>query len=454
MIRDRTGFLDELEKVNPWWTGNEIPELKMKLIERSVFSQVMGEMKSKRGIMITGPRRSGKTVLLKQIIDKLLKQGISRKNIIFYSLDDPSLSSYSDNVLKDLLDYFLEEISQGGKKYIFLDEAHLYNGWYRWIKSYYDKYEDLKFILSGSSSLTLQKEANKYLRGRTIAFEVLPFSFKEFLKMSGEEFDFNTLGDLFGEEPFEIRRVIKKLKPWFDSFLEVGGFPEWFEIRDKNRWYRRLIEDIPKKAIYEDVSDLFGVRNTRVLELVLDFLAANQSRIISYESINEVAGLDRNTLVRYLDYLKSTYLIIEILKYAGNIKSQMKAKKKYLMIDQGIRNSLVKEYEVKETNIGFIVENTIGAHLFKTGIKKIYYPGDELDFVFVSGGKLVGLEVKYRKNIKERDLENIRRILENKEIKYGIVVTKDRLEKKRHKGKEIFLVPAPLFCLIDGVFKR
>jgi len=455
MIKNILAFREELDKINNWWTLKEVKELKeKKLIKRQAFSKVLEELDANRVIIVTGPRRVGKTVLVKQTIQELLTK-TPQQNILYYSLDDPSLFTYSDNLIKDMIDYFMENIAKDGRKYVFLDETHLYKGWYKWIKSYYDRYDDIKFILTGSSSLASQKEANMYLQGRSLSIELYPLSFKEFLSLSEVKSELNikfenVTKNIDKLDHFEINKEHAKIEHHFKEYLLVGGFPEWFEINDLDKWFIRLTEDIPKKAIYEDLTNLFGLKSSKILELILSFIIAQQSRILSYETINEVAGLDRNTLVNYIEYLKSAYLIIEVLKYAKNIKTQLKSMKKYLSIDQGLRNALIKNYEINEGNIGSIIENTIGVHLFriaKTKNLKLFYirkDKEEIDFI-IKNKITIPIEVKYKRNIQEEDTRAIKEFIKEKKLKYGIIITKDLFKKETN----ILYIPAWLFLLCE-----
>lgn len=455
MIKNVIAFRKELDKVNDFWINNYVKELKTKkLIFREIFNGFYNELNTKRILILTGPRRVGKTILIKQCIEKLASS-VGWQNILYYSMDDPSLFTYSDNLIKDMIDYWTENIAKEGKKYIFLDEIHLYKGWYKWVKAYHDRYDDIKFVLSGSSSLFLQREANRYLRGRTIEIELYPLNFREFLELSGLylEFDvkFAKLTESLRLEHIELEKIKKKIEPVLKQYLLVGGFPEWFEIKNEQKWFSALINDIPKKAVYEDIVELFNLKNPKILEQILTFILTNQSRPLSYESINEVAKLDRSTLVNYIEFLKSSYLVIEILKFSKNIKEQIKSMKKYLCIDQGLRNALTKEYSLKEDNIGFIIENIIGLHLFFLAKKynnTIFYfkTNSEVDFVH-SDKIVVPIEVKYKEDIKAKEIKSLLKFMEKSRIKRGIIITKDILKEEVIDKKKILFIPAWLFLL-------
>ncbi|MFQ6082338.1 MAG: ATP-binding protein [Candidatus Aminicenantia bacterium] len=458
MILNFVEFRRELEKINEWWLTEKVKEAERYPFKRTIFEEIKNELKSRRIIILLGPRRVGKSILIKQIIGDIIRNNTDPYSLLYYSLDDPTLFTHSNNLLKDLIDYYKENIAKGETKYVFLDEIHSSKDWFKWVKSYYDKFPDLKFILSGSSSLALQKDANKYLRGRTIEMELYPLNFKEFLELSDAEIKEIDISqeDIYKIDELKLKRLWYKIKAYYNEYLLVGGFPEWFEIKNLDnsveRWFLRLINDIPKKAIYEDVANLFGVKNPKILELVFAFIAANQSRVLAYETINEVARLDRLTLVNYIEFLKSSYLLIDILKFAG-LKEQIKAKKKYLIIDQGLRNAILKDYQVKEDNIGFIIENLIGIKCYlsirKRGQNIFYWKtNDEIDFV-IDNKDILPIEVKYRSQIKPKEIRGLLNFMTKTKIKKGIIVTKDLYKREETGGKKIQFTPAWLFLLTE-----
>ena len=196
---------------------------------------------------------------------------------------------------------------------------------------------------------------------------------------------------------------------------------------------------------------LFGIKNPRVLELILTFIAANQSKILAYETINDVAKLDRSTLLNYLEFLKSSYLLVEILKFA-RLKEQLKAKKKFLLLDQGIRNAILKEYEIREENLGFVIENVVGNRLYlisKEKNRNLFYwkINDEVDFV-LRGEKILPVEVKYRDEIKAKDIKGLLNFMEKFKVKEGFVITKSLLKREKMRGKFLYFIPCWLFLLL------
>lgn len=444
MIANYELFSKELEKINEWWVTGDIklPPLS----DRDAFENLLRHLPTERIIQIIGPRRAGKTTLMRQLIRHLIKTTEPR-NILYYSLDDLSLSTITDSILKDLVEYFLEYSQGSGRKYLFLDEIHTSKEWYKWIKSFFDRYtgKNIKFIISGSSSLTLQKEANQYLRGRTTDITILPFSFAEFMNANGIKIETQTFEETKNIEPAKASKIRLQANKHFMDYLLVGGFPEWFITKDVRVWFENIINDVPKKAIYEDTANLFNIKSPKTLENIFSFIVENESRILSYETINEIAGLHRSILLNYIEYLKNSYLIIEIPKFSKTIKEQIKSKKKYLCLDQGLRNAVFKDYEIKMDNIGFIVENVIGVYLSFQGKTFYFRNNGEIDYVF-SGRTLLPVEVKYSNHpTLNKEFVNF---MDNHSLREGVIVTKDSFKTETVGTKKIHFIPAWLFLTI------
>jgi predicted AAA+ superfamily ATPase len=441
MINDEKAFAAALLNVNEWWVTGKSRKAARYPKKRAVFSKLKQELASKRVVILSGPRRVGKSVLLHQLVQELIDSGVDKECVLYYQLDDPTIFPYSDEPIKDMIDNALAKSK--GKAYVFLDEIQAYKEWYKWIKSYYDRDLDIKFVLSGSSSLTIQTDANKYLRGRTVEVELFPLDFREFLFFSDV-----AVPDMKKTDAVSLLAAHKKLAKTLDEYLLVGGFPEWFEVKNEEaaqeRWLAHLLADVPKKAIYEDIAVYFNIRNPKVLDLLFSILAINQSKILSYEKLNEVANLDRATLLSYLEFLKSSYLVLDVPIY-GSPRKQIKAMKKFLIIDQGLRNALMKEYVLKEDNRGFIIENLVGIAL-SLNYKNITYWKDqtyEVDFIVND----IPFEVKYQNVINENDFRCVLKFLEKFKKGQGVVITKDIYDEKTIEGMKISFLPFWLFLL-------
>src|SRR3989344_1011416 len=156
--------IKKLVEWNPWWEDKD-PVKELKGMDRPEYTQLLGSIEIKEITIITGIRRSGKSTLMYQMIDNLLKRKIDPKQILFVNLEDKKLTE--DN-LEDIYESYREILNQDKKAYIFLDEIHKRKGWESWIRKKYDLKTNDKFIISGSCSYLLRKEYSTLLTGRNL----------------------------------------------------------------------------------------------------------------------------------------------------------------------------------------------------------------------------------------------------------------------------------------------
>jgi len=452
MIIDNIGLERYLLRTNPWWATGIVDKARSK-ISRENLPRIMKELSLERTVQLLGPRRAGKTTTIHMIIDKLIGSGVGPERLLYVSLDDPMLRNFCSEPLSDTLEFFLGNAPKG-RNYAFLDEVQKVKGWYEWIKGYHDREQNLKMVISGSSSLALQKEANTYLRGRVISFVQHPFNLREFLGMDG----FKIETPHFLDDSLEMSKKYGSIRDHLMEYLRVGGYPEWFQLRtvpDSSVWFDRLYEDVPKKAFYEDIVELFNIRSPRALELLFVFIAQNQSRILSYEAMNRIVGLDRSTILDYLAYLKASYLVIEVPVFSEKISTQEKSMKKYLISDQGIRNGILKEYSIKEENLGFIVETVVGIYLHRfceeNGLSLNYVKSNgEIDFILTGKDRTVPVEVKTSDRFKIST--TMKNFIKEKGSPFGVVIT-DR-SAGQFEVEEIMIREVPLWVLLTGNIEK
>ncbi len=470
---------------NPWWVDHIVPDSLKLTYRRPVLKKLLGYFTLDRAILIKGPRRTGKTTLLYQIIDELItKKKIPAKNIIYLSCDDPELklltSSPSDSRinLSDILDVYeqlrgktIKELKPNEKIYLFLDEVHFWEGWQFEIKKYFDKKYPLKFILSGSSA-SLIKRGSESLMGRTIEELILPFSFCEFLscQLKDKRVDKIILNlqknfapsnllkgvtDLFSDSinVSPIDQLIpyqNKINIFFDEYLNRGGFPHLLEVENPILWQRLLREDVIEKVIYRDLVDLYEIKKPQVLEKFFLYLAGHSSDIVNITNIANSLCLSREYTLKYLNYLIESFLVFEIRKYSPSVEKQIRSNQKVHLIDSGLITVFGggnKENRVE----GQKVESLVGRCFLKDNV--FYWrEREEVDFVLdLDAGErkpLLPVEVKYRNTILPRDLKGIIKFMEKYGVREGIVVSKDLLQKRKQDDKILWLIPAWLLLLL------
>lgn len=465
---------------NPWWIDPRVPDSLKLTYQRPVLKKLLEYFKLDRAILIKGPRRTGKTTLLYQIIDELItKREIPAQNTIYLSCDDPELklltnpSSDSRINLSDILDVYeqlrektIKELKPNEKIYLFLDEVHFWEGWQFEIKKYFDKKYPLKFILSGSSA-SLIKRGSESLMGRTIEELILPFGFYEFLscQLKDKRLDkiilnlqknfapSNLLKGVTGlfsdmDSSSPIDQLIpyqNKIKILFAEYLNRGGFPHLLEVENPILWQRLLREDVIEKVIYRDLVDLYEIKKPQVLEKFFLYLAGHSSDIINITNIANSLCLSREYTLKYLNYLIESFLVFGIKKYSPSVEKQIRSNQKVHLIDSGLITVFGEGNKENRVN-GQKVESLIGRCFLK---EKVFYwrEREEVDFV-LDINSLLPIEVKYRNTILLRDLKGIIKFMERYGVREGIVVSKDLLQKMEQDDKILWLIPAWLFLLM------
>lgn len=448
---------------NTWWKNEKINDQFLLGRKRYEFNDIIEKIDNKRILSIIGPRRVGKSTLIYQTINYLLENlKVDSKRILLFSGDDPSLFFNESDKLSDVLDIYFNEILEENiskltdKVYIFIDEIHFIKNWQNYLKIYFDRKYKIKFIVTGSSSMHLFKDANESLLGRIENIYVLPLTFNQFLNfymtyVSKEKdieipkIDLNNMDKSIKELEeiyynqdlkLKIQRVLKK-------YTLVGGYPEYFEIKDIEVWQKLLLEDIITRGIYKDILTIYNIKSPEILEKLLYYIAANNSQAFAYSSIASTFGIDTVTIMTYLGYLKQAFLINILENYSTNIAKVIRTNKKLSVLDNGINNSLLKQRIIDNDIVGHIVESMVDFDFRllceKENYKQFYYRNsdkEEIDIIIDRNIDLIPIEVKYTNQIENSDLKVINKFIDehtNKilnQAKFGIVITKDILKKE------------------------
>ena len=234
----------------------------------------------------------------------------------------------------------------------------------------------------------------------------------------------------------KIQRILKR-------YILVGGYPEYFEVKDIDVWQKQLSEDIITRGIYKDILTMYNIKSPEILEKLLYYIAANNSQAFAYSGIASTFGIDTVTIMAYLGYLKQAFLINVLENYSNNIAKVIRTNKKLSILDNGIQNSLLKQKSIDSDLEGHIVESMVDFDFRllceKENYKQFYYRNtdkEEIDLVIDRNIDIIPIEVKYTNQIESSDLKVINKFIEehkNKAInqaKYGIIITKDILKKE------------------------
>lgn len=371
-------------------------------------------------LVISGVRRCGKSVLLQQIRQSHEEQDY------YFNFDDDRLVNFKVDDFQALYEVFIELF--GEQKTFYFDEIQNIPGWERFVRRLYDN--GCKVFVTGSNANMLSRELGTHLTGRHCSIELYPFSFGEFLKMKGnypEQKDFYTTAG---------RGLLKKS---FDEYLRIGGFPRY--IQDTNTSY---LSTLYENIIYKDVVTRNKLNGERELLELVYFLASNAAKRFSYNSLAKTIGVKHpETIKNYLEYIESTYLIFQTMKFDWSVKKQMIAPKKIYFVD----NAIIGKVGFNATdNIGQLLENLVYIQL-KRKNHEIYYhdSGIECDFI-VREGPSIAFAFQVTRSLanpqtKQREINGLLSAMHTYHLKEGTILTEDESGELEVEGYNIHICP-------------
>jgi len=467
------GIESLLRPYNPWWVdGRVITET----FQRPVFQDIYRDVKElKQIVSITGPRRVGKTTILKQIIRNLLSiEKVQPMHIVYFSLDDPLLSAPNvrDGFFDSLM-HWANLVRTGETIYIFLDEVQRFEKWELYLKKYYDLGFPARFVISGSASSPIFRKSRESLLGRIKDHHLLPFSFKEFvffhrpddaellecinsLSEFGRRLQIeSSVSWLRPEEQATIpqisERVFNDLNVLLGRYLVEGGFPEAWQIKDFAGKQQYLFDNQVQKVLYEDLVIATEFRKPENIKRFYLSLIEQPGREINIEKASQKIGVSRPMLEKYLPLLEMTDLVKTLPRFSKRPLKFRRGSVKCYLVDLALRNAILKLDESilqDEDLMGSYAENLVFNALrnFEGAIELSFYKDNtrEIDFIVALGGKrFLPAEVKYRNSPDETAA--LKFFLQEYNQELGIMVTKTT--PLRLMDAQILSAPLPIFLL-------
>lgn len=368
------------------------------IIREAYISQIVPLIDKNLIKVLTGVRRSGKTVLLSQIQDYLLKNGRSKPQIINISLESKKNKKFKDgDVLYEYLISACEKLN--AKAYIFLDEIQVVSGWEEVVSSLLVDI-DCDIYITGSNSKLLSGELATLIAGRYIQIHVYPFTLSEAKQM------------------LEQNGKFKSDEVLFQDYLKYGGLPMRFSLEEIS--LEAYLSDTYDAIVVKDIIQRNNIKDTNLLNMILAFLMDNIANPFSARSI--VAALKQEginttveTVIAYIDYIKKAMVVYSAQRYDIKGKKLLTTNEKYYTVDLGLRNCVKASGEIDYNKL---YENIVYLELLYRGYDvKVGKTDDyEIDFVAYKGSDTLYVQVCYllaSTETVEREFGNLERIKDN-----------------------------------------
>lgn len=350
---------------NPWWRAGQGIDAEEAAWPRRAyftqFAQLAMATSVRRAVVLIGPRRVGKTVILKQLIDRLLSQGVIGLKILYLSLDTPL---YSGRTLESLVQIFIDQHGHrdGETLWVLFDEVQYLKDWEVHLKSLVDTYAHIRFIVSGSAAAALRMKSRESGAGRFTEFILPPLTFAEYLSFAGHE------DELVYESPSAIDRApayratdIDALNSEFVNYLNYGGFPEAvMNPTVRANPARFLRHDIVDKVLLKDLPSLYGIGDTQELNRFFNVLAFNSGNEVSLEALATHSGINKAKLGDYLEYLEAAFLIRRVHRIDDSALRLQRARTfKVYLTNPSIRAALFGMVGAEDDAMGSLAETAV-----------------------------------------------------------------------------------------------
>ncbi len=325
-----------------------------------------------KAVIIFGPRRCGKTTLLNKFVEDL------KEKYLFTSGEDVVVQNYLSSQSIDKLRSFI-----GDNKLLIIDEAQKIKNIGLNLKLIIDHIKGIKIIATGSSSFDLANTTGEPLTGRKYTLKLFPLA----------QFEIQNI-----EQPFQRVANLEKR-------LIYGSYPEVILSND-NQVIERYLKEIVSSYLYKDILELEGLRHSDKLVRLLQLLAFQIGKEVSYNELGAQLGMSKNTIERYLNLLEKTFVVFKLSGFSRNLRKEISKNPRYYFYDNGIRNALNNNFNPLDLrdDVGLLWENyIISERLKKQEYLQILsnnyfwrtYDRKEIDLVEERQGKLFGYEIKW-----------------------------------------------------------
>lgn len=454
--------LKRIRAENPWWEfgasiGAEVSGLPRRAYY-DPFYRLVSAPAAKRAVLLMGPRRVGKTVLLHHAIHGLLDSGVDPRAICYLSIDNPL---YNGRRLEELVELFLTnfEGATQPRRFVFFDEIQYLRDWEVHLKTLVDSNSTIQFIASGSAAAALRLKSLESGAGRFTDFLLPPLTFQEFLRLDGHEALVTYTPD--ATEPFSgvySTHDISELNKYFVDYLNFGGYPEVVRNTAVRSDLTRFVKaDIVDKVLLRDLPSLYGIQDIQELNSLFTTLAFNTAQEVSIDQLSKTSGVAKNTLKRYVEYLEAAFLIKVVRRVDHNAKRfKRDTCFKVYLTNPSIRAALFAPIDADDPEIGALAETAIFAQWFHDERTHHYarWNKGEVDLVYVDGSQkaIWVTEVKWSDGVVDRpsDLRAVVEFCKRNQLGRALVTTRTRETKIAIDGITIEFRPASIHCFTIG----
>jgi uncharacterized protein len=461
-------IVERLRYENPWWINKQIPDVYQSMAKRlyfKLFYPFVTEKSVRRALVLMGPRRVGKTVMLFHSIQELLNESVNPHKIFFVGIDNPIYVHLS---LEDIVDLCKKSLNQNNLNgcYVFFDEIQYLKDWERHLKVLVDSYPETKFIVSGSAAAALKWHSTESGAGRLTDFMLPPLTFQEYIhlkKMNHLIYDGKTS---YGGNQISycLTHDVKALNREFVHYLNFGGYPEVvLSEKIQSDMGRYVKNDIVDKVLLRDLPSLYGIKNVQELNRFFTYIAYNTGNEFSYETMSKESGIQKDTIKKYLEYLEAAFLIKVLNKVDVTAKRLKRVTSfKVYLTNPSLRTALFSPISEADSEMGNMVETAVLSQWMHREKLDLTYARwkdgrseGEVDLVLVDNKKYTpiwGVEIKWSNRYFEKphELKSLILFCKANNFKNALVTSIDQSGVKIVDNLAFSFLPASVYSYNIG----
>lgn len=458
-------IISKMQYENPWWTTSEIEDEFRPFKKRlyfDLFYPLVLERDIKRAVVLMGPRRVGKTVMMQHAIQELLTTKTAKpREICFINIENPL---YINLGLEQLFQLAMNASGNNNPRgwYVFFDEIQYLKNWEQHLKVLVDAYPYTKFIASGSAAAALKLKSTESGAGRFTDFMLPPLTFHEYVYMLDQESLLAPSEFLWetSKSTYYKTNNISRLNTLFLDYINFGGYPEvLFSERMKSNMGRYIKNDIVDKVLLRDLPSLYGIQNVQELNAFFTMLAYYTGNEVSLDSLSVNSNVNKPMLVKYISYLEAAFLIKQVHRVdetGKNFKRQNFYK--IYLTNTSLRSALFSPIAPTDDAMGNLVETAIFSQWLHREWGTPYYArwgSGEVDMVGLDDKKhkpLWAVEVKWSNRYfeKQEELKSLRFFCEKNGLKEAVVTTIDKDGIGRSDNLNVYYTPASVYAYNVG----
>ncbi|EKE15582.1 MAG: hypothetical protein ACD_11C00132G0001 [uncultured bacterium] len=362
--------------------------MNQRIFKRQIADEIIKYLKTNDILVLHGARQVGKTHILYWLKDYLKNQGYRP---CYIDLEDSRLARILDAGVDDFVSYLKEEgfWSDSLKKiFVFIDEIQYLNNPSEFLKIIADHHQNIKLIVSGSSSFEIKNKFRDSLVGRTVNFEIFNLSFEEFLLFKNYHFE---------KKLTFTEKKISELKSFYAAYVLYGGYPK-VVLAEEVDMKAKYLQQIADTYIRKDIRDLAQIKDVEKFNKLIEVLSAQSGQLLNIAELSNTCKISKQTVEKYLFILENTYIIKLVRPFNRNIRSELFKTPKIFFYDSGLMQILWLK-ELQKEIIGSVFETSIFGELVKKyGRNNIYFwrtrDKKEIDFILRKKDDIVPVEVK------------------------------------------------------------